>query len=179
MDADEAVALAQSVTSSLVEAMGFEAKVAGRQEAAQIYVTVSGPSLAPLIGRRGQALEALDLLVNLIVAHQQGRRIPVVVDIERYRERRVETLQDMARRFADRVRRTGHPLALKPMSAAERRIIHTTLAEDGSVATHSEGEDPERRVVIAPRGAQASGGPGPSGRPQTRRRSYTGNQKRP
>jgi spoIIIJ-associated protein len=179
VDADEAVELAQSVTSSLVEAMGFQAKVAGRKEAAQIYVTVSGPSLAPLIGRRGQALEALDLLVNLIVAHQQGRRIPVVVDIERYRERRVETLQDMARRFADRVRRTGHPLALKPMSAAERRIIHTTLAEDGSVATHSEGEDPERRVVIAPRGAQPSGGPGPSRRPQTRRRSHTGNLKRP
>src|SRR5262249_11841547 len=66
VDADEAVELAQSVTSSLVEAMGFQAQVAGRQEAAQIYVTVSGPSLAPLIGRRGQALEALDLLVNLI-----------------------------------------------------------------------------------------------------------------
>jgi spoIIIJ-associated protein len=178
VDAGEVVELAQSVTTSLVEAMGFQATVAGRQEAAQIYVSVTGPGLAPLIGRRGQALEALDLLVNLIVAHQQGRRIPVVVDIERYRERRVETLQDMARRFADRVRRTGHPLALKPMPAAERRIIHTTLAEDGSVATHSEGEDPERRVVITPR-TQTSGGSGPSGRPQTRRRAGAGNHRRP
>lgn len=178
VDAGEAVQLAQSVTSSVVEAMGFQATVAGRQEAAQIYVSVNGPGLAPLIGRRGQALEALDLLVNLIVAHQQGRRIPVVVDVERYRERRVETLQDMARRFADRVRRTGHPLALKPMSAAERRVIHTTLAEDGSVATHSEGEDAERRVVITPRGAPAPGGPAPAGRPQTRRRAGTGSHRR-
>ncbi len=179
VDAAEVVQLAQRVTSSLVEAMGFQATVGGREEAAQIYVSVTGPSLAPLIGRRGQALEALDLLVNLIVAHQQGRRIPVVVDIERYRERRVETLQEMARRFADRVRRTGHPLALKPMSAAERRIVHTTLADDGSVATHSEGEDPERRVVITPRGPQGSGGPGPVGRPQTRHRARTGNHSRP
>ncbi len=179
VDAGEAIQLAQSVTSSLVEGMGFQATVAGRQEAAQIYVSVTGPSLAPLIGRRGQALEALDLLVNLIVAHQHGRRIPVVVDIERYRERRVETLQDMARRMADRVRRTGHPLAMKPMSAAERRIIHTTLAEDGSVATHSEGEDPERRVVVTPRSGQTPGVPRPSGRPQTRRRAGTGNQRRP
>ena len=178
VDAGEAMQLAQSVTSSLVEEMGFQATVAGRQEATQIYVSVTGPGLAPLIGRRGQALEALDLLVNLIVAHQQGRRIPVVVDIERYRERRVETLQDMARRMADRVRRTGHPLAMKPMSAAERRIIHTTLAEDGSVATHSEGEDPERRVVVTPRGGQTPGGAGPSGRLQTRRRTGTGNHRR-
>jgi spoIIIJ-associated protein len=179
VDAGEMVRLAQSVTSSLVEAMGFQATVGGREDAAQIYVSVTGPNLAPLIGRRGQALEALDLLVNLIVAHQQGRRIPVVVDIERYRERRVETLQDMARRFADRVRRTGHPLALQPMSAADRRIVHTTLADDGSVATHSEGEDPERRVVITPRGSPTSAGPGASGRSPTRRRANTGTHNRP
>ncbi len=164
----ELVELAQSVTSSLLDAMGFHATVTGREEASQVYVSVTGPELAPLIGRRGQTLDALDLLVNLIVAHRQGRRIPVIVDVERYRERRVETLRDMAGRFAERVRRTGRPLALKPMSAAERRIIHTTLAGDGSVATHSEGEEPDRRVVITPRGTPSSGGSGPSGRSQGR-----------
>lgn len=162
--AAEVVELAQSVASSLLDVMGFRATVSGREDAGQVHVSVSGPDLAPLIGRRGQTLEALDLLVNLIVAHREGRRIPVIVDVERYRERRVETLQDMARRFAERVRRSGRPLSLKPMSAAERRIIHTTLAADGSVTTHSEGEEPERRVVITPRGIPSSGGAGSSGR---------------
>jgi len=164
-EAGELVQLAQTITSSLIEAMGFRATVTAREEAAQIHVSVTGPDLAPLIGRRGQALEALDLLVNLITAHRQGRRVPVVVDVERYRERRVETLQDVARRFAERARRTGRPVPLKPMSAAERRIVHTTLAEDGGVSTHSEGEDPDRHVVITPRGTPSPGALNSAGRP--------------
>lgn len=155
-EAGELIQLAQTITSSLIEAMGFHATVSAREETAQIHVSVTGPDLAPLIGRRGQALEALDLLVNLITAHRQGRRIPVVVDVERYRERRIETLQDLARRYAERARRTGRPVALKPMSAADRRIVHTTLAEDGGVSTHSEGEDPDRHVVITPRKTPSS-----------------------
>ncbi|HET8999171.1 MAG TPA: RNA-binding cell elongation regulator Jag/EloR [bacterium] len=178
-EAAELIQLAQGVATSLIEAMGFHASASGREEAGQIHVSVTGPDLAPLIGRRGQTLDALDLVVNLIVAHRQGRRIPVIVDVERYRERRVETLEDMARRFAERVRRSGRPLALKPMSAAERRIIHTTLAADGGVTTHSEGEDPERRVVITPRGASSSSTAGASGRPQGRFRSRSHNHMRP
>src|SRR5206468_5460664 len=98
-------------------------------------------------------LDALDLLVNLIMAHHQGQRVPVAVDVERYRERRREALQDLAWRFAERVRRMGRPAAMKPMPAAERRIIHTTLADDAGVTTYSEGEEPDRRVVVAPRAA--------------------------
>jgi spoIIIJ-associated protein len=175
----ELIALAESVTSSLLDAMGFPAAVTGREEASQVHVSVTGADLAPLIGRRGQTLDALDLLVNLIVAHRQGRRIPVVVDVERYRERRVQTLQEMARRFAERVRRTGRPLALKPMSAAERRIIHTTLAGDGSVATHSEGDEPDRRVLITPRGTPSPGGSGGFGRSQGRFGSRASSHSRP
>lgn len=178
-EAGEQAQLAQEITSSLLDAMGFRATVTAREEAAQVHVSVTGPELAPLIGRRGQTLEALDLLVNLIVAHREGRRIPVIVDVERYRERRVETLEDMARRFAERARRTGRPVALKPMSAAERRIIHTTLAEDGGVSTHSEGEEPDRRVVITPRGTPSPGGPGASGRPHGRFVPRANHQTRP
>ncbi len=178
-EAAELIQLAQGVTTSLIEAMGFHAAASGREEAGQVHVSVTGPDLAPLIGRRGQTLDALDLLVNLIVAHRQGRRIPVIVDVERYRERRVETLEDMARRFAERVRRSGRPLALKPMSAAERRIIHTTLAGDGGVTTHSEGEDPDRRVVITPRGSGSSGAASTPGRSQGRFRSRSHNHTRP
>ena len=177
-EAREFAELGQAITSELIEAMGFHATVAAREESGQIHVAVTGPDLALLIGRRGQALEALDLLVNLIAAHRQGRRVPVVVDVERYRERRVEVLQDVARRFADRARRTGRPVALKPMSAAERRIVHTTLAEDGSVSTHSEGEDPDRHVVITPRRASSSGPVGSSGRQQGRVGPHTTNNTR-
>jgi spoIIIJ-associated protein len=154
--------LAERIVSSLMEAMGFGATLEAREEGEVVHVSITGPDLAPLIGRRGQTLEALDLLVNLIVAHRYGRRVPVIVDVERYRERRREVLQDMAWRFAERVRRTSRPVTLKPMSAAERRIIHTTLAEDGSVTTHSEGEEPDRCVVITPRGSSSPVQPGRS-----------------
>jgi spoIIIJ-associated protein len=170
--------LTESVTSSLLEVLGFPATIAAREDVTQVHVSITGPELAPLIGRRGQTLDALDLLVNLIVAHREGRRIPVVVDVERYRERRTETLRDMAQRFAERVRRTGRPLALKPMSSAERRIVHTTLAEDGSVVTHSEGEEPERHVVITPRGTSSMGGGTNSGRAHRRSGSHSYNQSR-
>ncbi len=142
---------AQRITSDIIGAMGFRATVIGREHDDLVQVSVGGPDLAPLIGRHGQTLEALDLLVNLIMAHDQGQRVPVAVDVERYRERRREALQDLARRFADRVRRAGRPITMKPMSAAERRIVHTTLADDAEVTTYSEGEEPDRRVVIAPR----------------------------
>ena len=177
-EARELTELGQAITSALIEAMGFSATVAAREDSGQIHVAVTGPDLALLIGRRGQALEALDLLVNLIAAHRQGRRVPVVVDVERYRERRVEVLQDVARRFADRARRTGRPVALKPMSAAERRIVHTTLAEDGSVSTHSEGEDPDRHVVITPRRGSSSGPVGSSARQPGRVGPHTTNHTR-
>jgi spoIIIJ-associated protein len=156
--AAELAQLSQRTVIALIEAMGFRATVNAEEEGGTVLVSITGPELAPLIGRRGQTLEALDLLVNLIVAHSCGRRVPVVVDVERYRGRRRETLEEMAWRFAERVRRTGRPVALRPMSSAERRIIHTTLAQDSGIATHSEGEDPERRVVIALRG----GAPAPT-----------------
>ena len=152
----ELAQLAQRTVISVIEAMGFRATVNAEEEGGAVMVSITGPELAPLIGRRGQTLEALDLLVNLIVAHGCGRRVPVVVDVERYRERRRETLEEMAWRFAERVRRTGRPVALRPMSSAERRIIHTTLAQDSGVTTHSEGEDPERRVVIASRSGSSA-----------------------
>jgi spoIIIJ-associated protein len=143
-------ALARGVTASLVDAMGFRGTVHAREDAGVVQVTIAGAQLAPLIGRRGQTLEALELLVNLIVARRLTRRIPVVVDAERYRERRREALQALAHRTATRVLRVGQPVPLEPMSASERRVIHTTLALVPGVATHSEGEGASRHVVITP-----------------------------
>jgi spoIIIJ-associated protein len=171
-EAEELTELATAITTSMLEVMGFQASVSCRVEAGQVHLAVTGPDLAPLIGRHGQTLDALDLIVNLVVAHRRGRRVPLIVDVERYRARRTETLHEMARRFAERVRRSGRSLSMKPMPAAERRIVHTALAGDASVTTHSEGEEPERRIVISPRG----GGTGSSapGRSYGRSGSRTG-----
>ncbi len=152
------IATARSVTSSLLGAMGFRGAVDGRDDGGVVLVSITGSELAPLIGRHGQTLEALELLVNLMVARRVGHRVPVVVDAERYRERRREALQALAQRTADRVRRSGTPAALEAMSASERRMIHTALAEDPDVTTQSEGEGPDRHIVVLPRTAAAAPG---------------------
>lgn len=144
------VSAARSATSSIIAAMGFRAAINARQDADTVKVTVTGQQLAPLIGRRGQTLEALDLLVSLIVAHRLGHRVLLSVDVERYRERRREMLVALARRTAVRVRRTGEPVALEPMPASERRVIHTALAQEAGVRTHSEGDGAERHIIISP-----------------------------
>ncbi len=151
--ADDPVAVARRVTASLLDAMGMGASVTAREEDGGVSVTVTGPQLAPLIGRHGQTLEALDLLVNLMTARRLGRRVPVAVDAERYRERRRETLEALTRRVVSRVQRGGEPAPLDPMPASERRFIHTMLADDPHVTTYSEGDGADRHIVIAPRGS--------------------------
>ncbi|HLJ61328.1 MAG TPA: RNA-binding cell elongation regulator Jag/EloR [bacterium] len=153
---DDPLAAARSVTSSIITAMGFRGVLKAREEEGAVLVSVTGENLAPLIGRHGQTLEALEMLVNMIASRRLGRRVPVIVDVERYRERRRDALMSLARRTADRVRRSHEPVALEPMSAAERRVIHTALAGDAGVATHSEGEGVERHVIIDLRGAGAA-----------------------
>ncbi|HEV2359201.1 MAG TPA: RNA-binding cell elongation regulator Jag/EloR [bacterium] len=165
---DDPVAVARRVTASLVDAMGMSVSVTAREEEGAVHVTVAGPQLAPLIGRHGQTLEALDLLVNLITMRRVGRRVPVVVDAERYRERRRETLQALVQRVAGRVRRSGEAVPLDPMPASERRFIHTMMAEDSNVTTYSEGDGAERHIVIAPRGSVPAG-VGPRRAPEARR----------
>lgn len=180
---DDPLAAARNVTSAIITAMGFRGVLKAREEDGAVLVSVTGENLAPLIGRHGQTLEALEMLVNMIASRRLGRRVPVIVDVERYRERRRDALVSLARRTADRVRRSRKPVALEPMSAAERRVIHTALAGDAVVATHSEGEGVERHVIIDLKGSGAlseappsspaageqpddPGGPDPSGDPE-------------
>jgi len=167
--ADDPAGVARRVTASLVDAMGIGASVTAREDPDGVQVTVTGPQLAPLIGRHGQTLEALDLLVNLMTTRQLGRRVQVSVDAERYRERRRETLQALTRRVVGRVRRSGEPVPLDPMPASERRFIHTMLADDPQVTTYSEGEGADRHIVIAPRGSVPAGGREAAGSPASGR----------
>lgn len=105
--------------------------------------------LGLLIGRRGETLAALQLLVNLVVSKQTGLREHVIVDAEGYRARREANLRSMALRVANQVRRSGQPMALEAMPPNERRIIHMTLAETDDIATESTSEGDQRRVVVS------------------------------
>ena len=159
-DEEDPVSVARGVTSSIIAAMGFRGATRASEGEGAVLVSVTGENLAPLIGRHGQTLEALELLANMIVSHRLGRRVPVIVDVEHYRERRRDALVSLARRTADRVRRTRKSVALEPMSAAERRVIHTALAGDAVVITHSEGEGADRHVVVGlrePNGSAEAG----------------------
>lgn len=111
---------------------------------------ISGGDLGALIGRRGQALDSLQYLVNVAVNRQTEEKQRLIVDVEGYRQRREEALQRLALRMAEKVRRERRKAILEPMTPQERRIIHSTLQNVSDVSTFSEGEDPYRRVVISP-----------------------------
>lgn len=121
--------------------------------------SAAGDDLSVLIGRRGETLTALQLLVALIVSKQGGERHRVVVDVEGYRERREENLRSLAQRVAQQVRRSRAAVTLEAMPPNERRIIHMELSEDEDLSTDSIGEGEQRRIVIALRRPQAAPAP--------------------
>jgi spoIIIJ-associated protein len=152
--------IAQETLEALLECMGVEAAVAcqsqpqpggGEAAAEVIALDVSGDDLGILIGRRGQTLSSLQYVVRLIVAHQTQAHVPIVIDVEGYKQRRYEALQALAHRMAEQVKSRGRPFTLEPMLAYERRIVHLALADDPEVTTESVGEGESRKVVILPR----------------------------
>lgn len=131
-------------------AMGVQAKIVPEWKDNVLQICFQGEEMGILIGRRGDTLDSLQYLVNLVVNRQPGiERTRIVLDVENYRQRREETLIRLAKRLAEKVRRTGKRIVLEPMSPQERRIIHTTLHGDPRIVTYSEGEDPFRKVVVA------------------------------
>ena len=117
-------------------------------EDGELILNIEGGDLAILIGRHGRCLEALQTLLTSVMNQTFGFYYPVIVDIEGYRQRRREKVISMARRAASRVRRNGSDYRLPAMSAYERRLVHIALRDDMAVVTHSEGEDPNRYVVV-------------------------------
>ncbi len=111
-------------------------------------IELSGDEMGVLIGKRGQTLDSLQYLVSLVVNKGTDEYIRVKVDTENYRQRRKETLENLAKNIAYKVKRTKRPVALEPMNPYERRIIHSALQNDKYVTTHSEGEEPFRRIVV-------------------------------
>ena len=118
------------------------------EENRNIDIELSGDEMGVLIGKRGQTLDSLQYLVSLVVNKDEDEYIRVKVDTEDYRKRRKETLENLAKNIAYKVKRTKRPVSLEPMNPYERRIIHSALQNDKYVTTHSEGEEPFRRVIV-------------------------------
>lgn len=111
-------------------------------------INISGEDIGVLIGKRGQTLDSLQYLTSLVINKENKTYVKVKIDTENYRERRKETLENLAKNIAHKVKRTRKPVSLEPMNPYERRIIHSALQNDKFVETHSEGEEPYRKVVI-------------------------------
>lgn len=135
----------------ITDQFGLEADIEYEERADHVRYHIEGPDMGVLIGRRGATLNALQFLIGVINARKKLVDYRVVIDVESYRDRREKQLLDLAKRTATKVAREGREISLSPMPAAERRVIHMALAEHEDVATFSEGEDPDRCVVIAPR----------------------------
>ena len=118
------------------------------EDSHNIDVELKGPEMGVLIGKRGQTLDALQLLVNNTVHKNFEVYYKVKLDTENYRIRRKETLENLAKNISFKVKRTKRPVSLEPMNPFERRVIHSALQGDRYVTTHSEGEEPFRHVVV-------------------------------
>ena len=123
-------------------------EVSFNEEEKVMDIELKGDDMGVLIGKRGQTLDSLQYLVSLVVNRDSDDYIRVKVDTENYRKRRKETLENLAKNIAYKVKRTKRPVSLEPMNPYERRIIHSALQNDRYVTTHSEGDEPFRHVVV-------------------------------
>ena len=128
--------------------MEVDIAVAYNKEEQVVDIVLTGEDMGILIGKRGQTLDSLQHLVSLVINKHSEEYIRVKLDTENYRERRKETLEQLAKNIAYKVKRTRRPASLEPMNPYERRVIHSALQADRYVETHSEGEEPFRKVVV-------------------------------
>jgi spoIIIJ-associated protein len=141
-------ATAQEFVAGLLQAAELEAEVTSSVTDDSALVEVTGEAMGVLIGRRGQTLDAVQELTRTAVQHRLKARVRVLVDIEGYRARRQASLADYATAMAERAKARGTEIELEPMSAYERKIVHTAVAEVPGASSYSEGEEPQRKVII-------------------------------
>ena len=134
----------------LFHAMNMDAtfEITYNEEESELDIEIKGEEMGILIGKRGQTLDSLQYLTSLVVNKESEAYLKVKVDTENYRQRRKETLENLARNIASKVKRTRRPVTLEPMNSFERRIIHSALQGDKYVDTHSEGDEPFRKIVV-------------------------------
>ena len=147
---DEAVAKAREFLQKVFNAMKIDVvmeKFVNKNDGSVTF-KLHGADMGILIGKHGQTLDSLQYLTNLVANKNSADRVRVIIDVEDYRDRRIETLNRLAYRLADKVKRSGERVALEPMNPHERKIIHMALQNDRRVTTLSEGDEPYRHVVI-------------------------------
>lgn len=153
LTSDELDKVADAAVAVLREILSFfgEDKVSIDEydgDEGELILDVNGGDLAVLIGRHGRTLDALQMVLSSLLSSKLKFHYPIVVDIEGYKNRRKQKLRSLARSSAERAKRQGGRVSLPPMNAYERRLVHIALVDDEGVTTHSEGEEPNRHVVV-------------------------------
>lgn len=146
---DETIRYVEQFVKDTLKAMDMDVEITSSiDKDGALYVDMKGENMGILIGKRGQTLDSLQYLANRVANKHQSGYVRVKLDKENYRARREETLKHLAKNIAHKVKRNRRPVILEPMNPYERRIIHSTLQSDPYVTTHSEGEEPYRKVVV-------------------------------
>ena len=146
---DETIRYVEQFVKDTLKAMDMDVEITSSIDKDRaLYVDMKGENMGILIGKRGQTLDSLQYLANRVANKHQSGYVRVKLDTENYRARREETLKHLAKNIAHKVKRNRRPVILEPMNPYERRIIHSTLQSDPYVTTHSEGEEPYRKVVV-------------------------------
>jgi spoIIIJ-associated protein len=148
---EDSAELLAELLEEVVDGLGLlDCEVRVEERDGELRGCVEGEDVGLLIGRRGQTIDAVQHLAQRTLFHGGVSKVRVVVDADGYRERRAQTLQQDADDAAEEALRLGEPVALSPMPASERRVVHEHLRGRGDVSTHSEGEEPERYLVVSP-----------------------------
>jgi spoIIIJ-associated protein len=145
---DDPISETMDFLAEVFDAMDIEVEMSKKVEKEIVTISMKGNEIGMLIGRRGQTLDALQYLTNIVFNRKGKTYTKIVLDAENFRDRRRQTLEELAERLARKVVKTRKDVVLEPMSPQERKIIHSTLQDHPSVKTFSKGEDPNRRIVI-------------------------------
>ncbi len=142
--------VAREFLSSVMDTMNLKVELEISRDEIEntLNINMIGDNMGILIGKRGQTLDSLQYLTSLVLNKNSEDYVKVILDTENYRERRKETLENLAKNIAFKVKRTKRPVTLEPMNPFERRVIHYALQNDAYVTTHSEGEEPYRHIVV-------------------------------
>jgi spoIIIJ-associated protein len=141
---------ARQIVDELLRKMKIDYQIEAVQvEQGTVRINIIGKDMGLLIGRKGETLNSLQFIAGLMINRQREERIRLILDVEDYRKKREESLEALALRLSDKVKETQKNVVMRPMTAQERRIVHTVLQEDSQVVTYSMGDEPNRKVVIA------------------------------
>jgi spoIIIJ-associated protein len=149
-DEDEPAAVLEDLLAEIADGLDLDVEIEVEESEGLLRGSLQGDDIGLFIGRRGQTIDAVQHLAQRIVFHEGPSDVRIVIDADGYRERRAETLRADADDAAEETLRTGRPVEMDPMPAAERRVVHEHLRDRGDVETHSEGDEPDRRLVVSP-----------------------------